>query len=1105
MPVGWGAWTEERVGKRERMRIVGNFWSLKTLAVPVIAFGMVNAHGEDPAETLEQDFVAPPMNHRPFAWWNWMGNNVSKAGITRDFEAMKDAGITGVTMKHEKSLAGQGVCSNAFSPEVSYYSPAWLEMIRYTAQEANRLGLAFGIQNCPGFSASGGPWISVTQSMQRVVWTRTRVKGPASVTIKLPQPQTVLDYYRDIAIVAVPDGKAEIWRVTEVTDRMKSDGTFSWSVPEGAWDIYRFGHTSTGKRPHPCPEEIEMESLEADKLSSAAMTHHFESLLEPLKRELGPLLGKGFTHLLMDSYEAGTQDWTPGFRDIFRARRGYDVVPWLPVLAGHTLTAGGVSMNGRFKEDFDGVIHELFTENCFRLFQTITHQYGLKTHIEPYGGPFDPYEAAACADVPMIEFWAFPTFWSTNMNGGYPGVAGAVGRALGRTVIGAESFTAMPSDAAWREAPRHYKRGADISFANGINRLSLTAWVHQPFRPDLMPGMTVGWWGSHLGETQTWHEPGKAFYRYLGRCQALLQRGEQVVDVLCLSSSPGAVRQDAIPESVFLNDLSVRDGRVVLPSGRTYALLRLPDTDKMDLAVARKLEALLKAGATVVGRRPTRVPGLRGYPGSDAVLKTIADQLWGADRSASEHRFGKGRLVWGQSPDEVLAANGILPGLLFLSGNAGEEVRWTHRRDGKLHLFFLTNPTDQTREGVASFRVAGLVPEIWDPYTMKRETAACWDCSGGRTTVRLSFAPNQSFFVVFRKSAGAEDPIVKVGSPGARKLEILGAVYRSCQTKEQRDITDFVRQKTGIGSLHLTVMPKDLGGDPFVGHQKELELTYALDGKRETRIWRGGQRVVLPEGHVENDSDCWTRDDAGGVVVYGKASARLAAVTRSGKRFAVRMASAVPPLSVSGPWQVAFDPRWGGPAHATFDRLMSWSQSSETGVKYYSGTAVYTNEVDIPSDALKDRCRVWLDLGDVRELADVTLNGKCLGVAWAEPFRLDVSDVVHAGTNRLTLKVTNTWANRLIGDAQEPDDCLWGPLLYSKDVKGRKVCCGSGLLVYPDWLLQGRPRPSRNRYGFSIWNYFAKDSPLLEAGLLGPVRFVFEPAGILHEADGDKL
>jgi hypothetical protein len=155
--------------------------------------------------------------------------------------------------------------------------------------------------------------------------------------------------------------------------------------------------------------------------------------------------------------------------------------------------------------------------------------------------------------------------------------------------------------------------------------------------------------------------------------------------------------------------------------------------------------------------------------------------------------------------------------------------------------------------------------------------------------------------------------------------------------------------------------------------------------------------------------------------------------------------------TVQGSWDVAFQPNRGAPARVTLDSLASWSLNADAGVKYFSGTALYTKTIQAPVDWFKAGARLWLDLGDVKNIAEVSVNGKALGTLWKPPFRVDVGAALKPGANTLVIKVTNLWVNRLIGD-QQPE--------------------------------------TTKKYTYTAQQFYRADSPLLPSGLLGPVLFV---------------
>lgn len=182
----------------------------------------------------------------------------------------------------------------------------------------------------------------------------------------------------------------------------------------------------------------------------------------------------------------------------------------------------------------------------------------------------------------------------------------------------------------------------------------------------------------------------------------------------------------------------------------------------------------------------------------------------------------------------------------------------------------------------------------------------------------------------------------------------------------------------------------------------------------------------------------------------------------------------------------------GAPDRIDLDTLASLSRHVDPGVRHFSGTATYERSIDVPAALLGPGRRVYLDLGRVEVLSGVTVNGTDLGVVWKEPYRVDITHVVRPGANSVSLAVTNLWANRMIGDARLPEegrfvDGDW-PIgeHFAADgsrqpVMARKI----------DWYMAGKPKPPGGRVTFTPWTFYQPDEPLLDSGLLGPVRLIF--------------
>jgi hypothetical protein len=192
-----------------------------------------------------------------------------------------------------------------------------------------------------------------------------------------------------------------------------------------------------------------------------------------------------------------------------------------------------------------------------------------------------------------------------------------------------------------------------------------------------------------------------------------------------------------------------------------------------------------------------------------------------------------------------------------------------------------------------------------------------------------------------------------------------------------------------------------------------------------------------------------------------------------GRRRLVEVPPLPKPLEIAGPWEVSFAPGLGAPPRVTLGKLISWTEHAEPGVKYFSGAATYHKTFQLPADMLAKGRGVYLDLGRVEVMAEVRLNGKDLGVLWKAPFRIDATAALAPGENTLEVKVVNLWPNRMIGDEELPEDSLRHP--------------NGTLQKWPQWLLDGKPSPT-GRVTFTSWRLWKKGEPLLDSGLLGPVK-----------------
>ncbi len=956
------------------------------------------------ADSLEVCFLNPPTSIKPYAWWHWMGPNFSKEGITKDLEAMKEEGIGGATIFNLASAVQEThvpTLNNPW-PEQTYRSPAYWDAIKHAAKEAQRLGLEIGLHNTAGYSTTGGPWIREEQGMQKLVWSDTLIVGGKTISFELPQPELPTytgwgssnkkaTFYKDIVVLAIPDyDKIALPDIINLSAIMSKSGKLKWKAPSGKWRIYRIGYAPTMANPHPVPDDLIGQSLEVDKMSEKQNTFHWETVIAPLKKYLSDYLGKSFKHMLIDSYEAGYQNWTPTFRKEFIKRKGYDPVPWIGCF-GQPITndnkkrriLNSDQQTKRFEWDYRDVINQLYFEKGWNISQKLLHKSGLTLQFEPYEGPFCMSQGVALADLPIGEFWA-------GGNGEINSDIPAAARAAGKTIVGAEAFTGRPEISQWTEDPAYLKLSANGAYASGVNRLILHHWVHQPFDDKYQPGMGMGWWGTHFSRYQTWFEPGKAFFAYLGRSQALLQYGEQVSDYLCMDKSVGF--SDLISKEDFLNSkIKVQNGKVVLPSGRSYAFMVFPGNGEMLPEIALKIKDMVAKGATIVSSKPTGSPSLKDFPKCDKKLEIIGNELWG---NGSKNNYKKG-FVYTKMEDAIKKQD-IRPDFIINNAKASSEIKIVHRHAPNVDIYFIANQSSKAQHISVSFRISGKQPELWQAEDGSITNAPVWKENNGRTAVDLKLKGVQSVFVVFRKAVSNADHLI------------------SLSVQDSTANWEVLESKKGVPVL-------------FSSEPISAQAVYA-----------------------------------------------------SGKEQTVKL-NPTKTIEISGEWNVSFAPKLDQPFELKFSELIDFSKHENKKVNYFSGTATYHKKVKIQEEDLRTDQRILLDLGEMNDIAEIRINGLNMGVLWYPPYKTDITRALKPGENDLEIAVTNNWANRLIGDEQEPADFEWG------QDRGNM---GHAMKAYPNWFIKDQQRPSSGRKAFCIWYYYRKDSPLQPAGLVGPVRIL---------------
>ncbi len=956
----------------------------------------------------ESDFLSVPDDNKPWVYYWWLKGNVNKEQITRDLEEMHKKGIGGFLLFDSRGYYDDYYGRTGHIPvplEIKYefMSPEWRQMVKFTIQEANRLGLKMSINIANTGGSLRGPWDMKEDGPKQLIWTSSTVSGPAKFSEQLEKPSDK-KYFHDVALLAVriksKDSFLENNKTVDLNGEWKTvsvpaedapvageiidlkdkinNGSLQWDAPEGEWRILRFGYHVIG------------DEGSVDILNPEAVTKYFHLMGSEILKDAGPLAGVTLTHFYNVSWEGGQPDWTVNFENDFKKYCGYDIRQYMPVLTG--MSAEDRQVNKRFMRDYLKTVSDCFKHNCYETIGELCHSSGIQWHSED-GGPW-PRTAPMFKEADQLTFWGrndMPQgeFWCSNIDDLYKKsnvrYAAMAGHIYGHPLVAVEAFTHMGRH--WTKYPAYLKPFADVNLIDGANFFIWHTFTASPTEVG-KPGYEY-FAGTHINTNVTWWNEANGIFSYLGRCQYLLRKGTFVADVCCYindknyvtwgrgekwnqnsSLTPGkGFSYDLLSSEVLVNRLTVKDGRLVLPDGMSYKMLVVDlDEPVIPLDVLKKIDELVKEGATIVlgETTPLNVPGVGNYPKSDNEVSNLTEKLWTKTSGQMQVRqLGKGKIYTGANMEEILKAHNVLP-------DFDGPFEYIHRTGSNLDIYFVSG------EGKAkcTFRVNGKKPEIWNPVTGQTTEAISYNSTAdGRTTVSLDLPQNGSAFVVFREEAEKN-----------HFVSIDGPEYPEVKGKEE-NASKFVFWKNGNYNFTTTN-----------GNTEKITATVA------------------------------------------------------------------PSPEITSAWNVTFIPATGAKAFETsFDKLTLWSENTVPEIKYFSGTATYTNSFNMTIEQAKKPAR--LQLGEVHDIAHVWINGKDMGIVWTAPWSVDLTGNLKEGINELKIEVTNCWANRLIGDAGLPE---------SKRTTKTNV----------------RRVPDRSEYEHGHQAFSAKDE-LMQSGLVGPVQIEF--------------
>lgn len=824
--------------------------------------------------------------------------------------------------------------------------------------------------------------------------------------------------------------------IIDLTGKMTADGKLECSLPAGRWRIYRFGWSITGKINHPASPEAT--GLEVDKLDPDAWMRYFRTYLDLYKDAADGMLGeKGIRYLLVDSYEAGAYTWTPKLAKEFKARRGYDLLPWLPVLAGEII--GSSQMSERFLWDWRRTLGELFCENYDRI-NEIVNEYDLagrytESHEASRAYTGDGMDPKIKATIPMAAFWMENTPTGSAVPSAICDIreSASVSHIYGQRLVAAESFSVNGDEGrAYTYCPENMKYIADVGLSAGVNRFVIHESASQP-NDQYLPGLQLFRYGQWLHRNETWGEYAWVLTDYLARSSSMLQQGNSVADILLyygedlnitglyggqafssLPQVPDGYNYDFANPTVLRSGIKVENRTLVAPSGARYRVLWLDrNCEVMSLDILKKIKEFADAGVIICGKEPKSCAGLKA---DDRAFASIVDDIW---HSRRKNVFAKGL-------EDCLRRSGIQPDFRATVTSPVAEPVVRHSSPTIKATGGSAGHFDKLSDQENAVEAPANAPDSYGDFkyvhrTLPDSTQIYWvrNFSGKDSNVELSFRDGGKFAAIFNPENGdVTDADVKLGNGRSTvSLPLLSADARFVVLSNRPQI------KVTIDTVFVNTT------DTTMICTSDSTEVHPVDS-------------LVSAGHFDTSASSAQR----------KLSDQGISL-RDQQNSVAEPVEATTIQTVTSTWQVHFDQKNGGTADEEFPELVSWTSKENPIVKYFSGTAIYKTTVTIDSTQLATSARIFIDLGVVKNIADLSINGTPAGVLWKAPFRTaDIKPLLKEGDNLLEIKITNVWRNRMIGDVQ----------------------------------------PGEKHPVTAIRRFYKSTDKLLPSGLLGPVRIITE-------------
>lgn len=1084
-----------------------NMMKTVLIILPIIVLLSCGEDRQNNVQELEQNFLNPPDSAKPYVMWYWMGGNISKTGLKKDLDAMKEAGIGGAQIFNIRTHSPSGA--------VKILSPEWYQLMEFAITYGGELGLEIALYNSMGgWSASGGPWITPEMAMQELVWSEKQTEGGKQFNETLPQPPMNLNYYRDAAVIAFPTPDGELNKTSFKLSTSQSDDT------QKMFDGNRRSWTGIKKG---ADGQIYMQ-LKYDQPFTAQSI----SLLTTFQ--------KAFTAGKLLSSDDGN-NWNEVLS--FQTPRVYmSVVRNFPEI---TAKYWRVEFEG---ESFVG---EFRLENIPRI-----SDWTAKMMADPYNEEnpeFSDVEESQNVGIRKDEIIELPARMdsSGHLRWDVPEGNWTIIR-FGHTPTGSTVEPSAP-EAKGLDIDKFNTNAADLHW-----RESVKPWLDNPGTKSVISAFHID---SYERYYQTWTaQMAKEFYdlrgyTFTGYLPVLTGR---IVNNLNESErfmwDFRNTVTDLIHENYFgyMQKLCAEAGKKL--SIEAYHMNQFNNVSagsKADIPMCEvwvdyntvvAVEHLKKGAspAHVYGKPIVQCEALTARssnggnyssdfwdlkPHVDAILcggvnrlcfHVSVHQPWenkfpGQSLAVFGTHFERTNTWWKQMPaftkyitrsQYLLQQGTFVADVLYSVGeNSPNEFfrpsGWMSLPRGYdydicdpnaiLNLLEVKNGRITTQGG-NSYRLL-VLPDLpyMTPQMVKRidelvHAGATVLSPKPQNSPSLSGQPVSDNLVaeIADKLWGTQSESILNRRVGKGRILWGMSVDEALQVIDVKP--DFITDsKNPVRHIHKVIQGEDFY---FLANSARENSTT----KATFRISSGTPKLWDPlTGEVRALPNYKQEQGMTAIPLEFAPLESYFISFRNSEDDSPKSAKNFPKLetlkTIEGDWDVQFDPKWGGPVNrVNFTKLEDWTRRPEEGIKYYSGTATYYKTFDMPS--IEHGKRLYLDLGKFDNVAQVRINGNDAGIVWCAPWRVDITDVVQAKGNELEIDIISVWANRLIGDEQLPADCEYS--------KGNQHRTGTWRMLqgFPAWFDGSEPRTS-GRYTLATCNHWTKDSPLLPAGLLGPV------------------